>query len=232
MVTRQILKGPIEQRIGMASEAAVLCKIHYENCGVGTTNVLALATATGGSYGKSEKCLKYAQKKGQAVCNSEGISTDYSPKQIIRDASNFTTSYDGLKIYQIIRGLSCHSVKKCNGKGIVNGLNKKGEKVGWPEPCIQSNKEATEKLKEILKSTGKWDPSWINELKPGDYYMPINWNEECNGAHSALFLGWQDPIKHIAWVQMGSWQIFINKGTVNLENLAIIKISRPVEPKL
>ncbi|EKD44068.1 MAG: hypothetical protein ACD_72C00004G0002, partial [uncultured bacterium] len=48
----------------------------------------------------------------------------------------------------------------------------------------------------------------------------------------ALFLGWMDPVKHIAWVQMGSGEIFINKGTVNLENVAVINISRPVEPKL
>src|SRR3989339_38957 len=232
MVTRQILKGPLQQRIIMASEAAVLCKIHYENCGVGTTNVLALSTALGGSYGKSEKCLTYSQKKGTGPCNSVGFSTPYSPKKTIKDATNFTTSYDGLKIYQIIRGLSCSSVKECNRKGIVNGLNEKGVKVGWPEQCLNTPKEATAKLFEILKSTGKWDPSWINELQPGDYYMPINWNSECNGAHSALFLGWMDPVKHIAWVQMGSGEIFINKGTVNLENVAVINISRPVEPKL
>lgn len=221
IVTRQILKGPISQRIIMASEAAVLCQIHYENCGVGTTNVLALATATGGSYGKSEKCLTYSQKKGTKPCNSTGQDVTYSPKILVKNALDFTTNYNGFKIREVIRGLSCASKKKCDEARVEKR---------WPaEACFNTSQEATAKLFELLKSTGKWDPSWINELKPGDYYMPVNWNSECNGTHSALFLGWKDPIKHIAWVQMGSGSIFINKGTVNLENVAVVQISRPTE---
>jgi hypothetical protein len=213
MVTQQILKGPMAQRVAMATEAAAQCQIQYENCGVGTTNVYALAAATGGSYGASERCLKHAKNtKKDVACNSIGNNTSYSPKKILHDVTNLKTSY-GLRVTTLTRGMICSA--KCSEQR-------------WPEPCFNNEDQATAKLINILKATGKWDQNWINELKPGDYYMIVNWNSYCPGTHSALFLGWKDPVKHIAWVQMGDAGNFIRVGTKNLGKEAIIQISRPI----
>lgn len=214
MVTQQILKGTVSQRVAMASEAAAQCQIHYENCGVGTTNIYALASATGGSYGDSARCLQHSKNtKTSVACNSIGNSTKYSPKKVLYDVTGLQTSY-GLKVTQLTRGMSCDA--KCTKKI-------------WPEACFTNPDLATEKLVSILKDTGKWDPNWINELQPGDYYMIVNWNSYCPGTHSALFLGWKDPAQHIAWVQMGDAGNFIRVGTKKLGKEAIIQISRPVE---
>lgn len=215
MVTQQILKGSMAQRVAMATEAAAQCQIQYEDCGVGTTNVYALAAATGGSYGASERCLLHAKntKKGPRACNSLGINTAYTPKTMLHDVTGLNTSY-GLKVSQLTRGM----FKGADCKTKV-----------WPEPSFDNEDQATAKLVSILKATGKWDPNWINELKPGDYYMIVNWNPYCPGTHSALFLGWKDPAQHIAWVQMGDAGHFIRVGTKKLGNEAIIQISRPKE---
>jgi len=214
MVTQQILKGSMVQRVAMATEAAAQCQIQYENCGVGTTNVYALAAATGGSYGASASCLQHAKNtKTSVACNSLGINKAYSPKTMQYDATGLKTSY-GLKVTQLTRGMVCNA--KCSKKI-------------WPEPCFSDPAQATAKLVSILKATGEWDPNWINKLQPGDYYMIVNWNDYCPGTHSALFLGWKDPVEHIAWVQMGDAGNFIRVGTKKLGKEAVIQISRPKE---
>lgn len=221
MIAQNILKGNISQRLVMAVEAAAQCKIHYENCGVGTTNMYALA-AKRGEYGdtclKNTNTGKSAKTNGSGgFCNILGGSRGNIHKKTVNSVYSSETKY-GKKVSTLLKGLYCGSVPQC------------GKSVGWTEPCFADSTAASQKLKEILLSTGKWSPDWVDQLQPGDYYMIVNWNPSCQATHSAMFLGWKDKANRVAWVQMGDAGNFIRIGTKKFNDKdLVIQITRPIE---
>ncbi|MCX6780141.1 MAG: hypothetical protein NT034_03110, partial [Candidatus Magasanikbacteria bacterium] len=197
-----LISGSIGDRIQKAVELTAKCKIQYENCGVATTNMYALA-ATRGS--KADNCLKNADpghafgksKDSFGFCNFLGNSFGNIKKETIHDALGFTTPYG--KVSTLLHGLWCGS--KC------------GSNPGWKEPCIADKIEAANKLKSILQATGKWSPDWVNDMQAGDYYIVINWNASCDAAHSAMFMGWADQASKAAYVEKADASKFLRIGS-------------------
>ncbi|MCX6715217.1 MAG: pilin [Candidatus Uhrbacteria bacterium] len=211
---RGLITGTVGERIVKSIEATTQCKIQYENCGVGTTNIYALA-ANSGAFG--DGCLANTDPK--TPCNILGYGHGNIHKKIVHDISSGTTSY-GIKVSQLLKGFFCPSAAKCST-------------TKWPEPCIQDQSQAASKLATILSNINakdKWSPNWINELQPGDYYMVVNWNPSCQSTHSAMFLGWQDQGSKIATVEMADAAHFLRIGTKHFSaDDIVIQISRPVE---
>lgn len=216
---KSLLSGNIQQRVIMAVEAASKCKIHYENCGVVTTNMYALA-APSGSYANA--CL--ANEKGKSACNILGYSKDTIKKSMVLNMTGVKTNIlsatgTNLTVARMLRGFYCPSVAKC------------GTKIYWPEPCIANKAQAAQRLASILKATGQWSLSDVDKLQPGDYYMIVNWNSSCQSTHSAMFLGWQDKANRIAWVEKGDAFKFVRTGSIKFgASDLVIQISRPSGP--
>lgn len=206
---RSLLTGSAQQRVLKAIEATAACQIHYENCGVGTTNIYALA-APPGKYG--DTCL--ANTNPKTPCNILGNKAGNIKKKMVYNVAGDSTSYG--KVSSLLRGFFCASVPQC-------------KTPGWTAPCFTDKNAASAKLKEILKQT-KWSPNWIDKLQPGDYYMVVNWNPSCQATHSAMFVKWEDKANHVAWVESGDAAHFvrIRKKTFDPSDL-IIQISRPVD---
>lgn len=221
-----LISGPIGERIQRAVELTSRCKIHYENCGVATTNMYALAAERGS---KADKCLlntdagnTYGKStKSFGFCNFLGNSFGNIKKETIHDAFGFKAP-DGTKISTLIRGLWCGSVQKC-------GVNKKGEpNVGWKEPCIANPTDAANKLRSILEATGKWSADWVDDMQPGDYYIVVNWNGSCNAAHSAMFMGWADKAARAAYSEKGDAFKFVRVGSLQFGgDEVVLGIYRP-----
>lgn len=214
-----LISGPMSERIQRAVELTARCKIHYENCGVATTNMYALAAQRGS---KSDNCLlnadagnKYGEsKKSYGFCNFLGNNFGNIKKQTIHDGFGFQTPYG--KVSTLIKGLWCGSVEKC------------GKSVGWKEPCFPSATDASNKLKSILQATGKWSPDWVDDMQPGDYYIVINWNKSCNAAHSAMFMGWADKATRAAYSEKGDAFKFLRIGSLQFGgDEVVLGIYRP-----
>lgn len=215
------ITGTIIERVMKSVEATTRCHIQYENCGVGSTNMYALAAKSGS---KSDACLtntwtgkKKDSPNGQFSCNYLGYPYGNIHKQTKHDASNDKTKDYGIPVSQLLAGFYCGSVAKC---GCIN----------WPEPCIKDKAEAAKKLAKILSDAGDWSPNWVDEMEPGDYYMIVNWNPSCQSTHSAMFLGWKDKGSRTAWVEMADAKHFLRIGTkqFDAEDL-VIQISKPID---
>ncbi len=211
IIAKNLITGTAQEKVIKAVEATAQCKIQYENCGVATTNMYALATTN--KDAKVLSCLKndsagHSYNGTNGFCNFLGNSFGNAKKEIIHNAWG--------TVSKTLRGLYCPGVKSC------------GSKLGWTEPCFSDKSAAATKLKQILTSSGKWSPNWINDLQPGDYYIVINWNPSCQSAHSAMFMGWKDKANLIAYVEMADAANFLRMGTksFNSEDV-VVQISRP-----
>jgi len=217
MIAENKITGNIQERIIKAVEAATQCKIQYENCGVGSTNMYALAAKRGS---KSDLCLKnanagksFSSARGDGFCNFLGNSFGNIKKTMVHNVWNTQTSYG--KVSTMMRGFYCGSKSKCSS-------------IGWKEDCIADKSAASKRLKEILNKTGKWSESWVDDLKPGDYYMIVNWNPSCGSTHSAMFLGWKDKAARSAYVEMADAANFLRIGTKNFNgDDVVVLITRP-----
>lgn len=219
MADPKLISGSIGERIQRAVELTARCKIHYENCGVATTNMYALAAQRGS---KSDNCLlnvdpgkKFGKSKtSYGFCNFLGNDFGNIKKQTIHDAFGFKTPYGSVST--LIRGLWCGSVNKCGGD------------IGWKELCFQNQTDAANKLKSILQSTGKWSPDWVDDMQPGDYYIVVNWNSSCNAAHSAMFMGWADKASRAAYTEKGDAFKFLRVGSLQFGgDEVVLGIYRP-----
>lgn len=210
MLDNKILTGDFSNRAMLAAEAAYKCGIYFGTCGQGTTAIYALA-GVNGSFGLDNKCLKQ-------TCNMGGDSV--IKKKTVR--SVYSTKIGGVGVAKLLQGMLCAGVPVCKGAGWA---------VNWKDPCFTDSKAASNKLKEILKATGQWDEAqWFNDLKPGDYYDIANWNTTCSPTHSAMFLGWKDPVNHVAFQAGGDAGSFFHFSThdFNKSGAVIIMIERPV----
>lgn len=226
IISQNILKGTVSERLLMGVEAAARCKIHYENCGVGTTNMYALALKNQNK--KSTACLKNTDTVNP--CNSLGGGFG---RTMLYDVLGTKTD-DDRSLNSRLSGLWCGGKVACCPK------NKKDKETPAytakreacikkiEETCIPDKTEAQNKLRSILAKT-KWSPDWVDELQPGDYYMLVNWNPSCKATHSAMFLGWKgDKANRTASVQMGDAGNFLRIGTQQFgDNDFVIQISRP-----
>lgn len=209
ILDNKILTGDFSNRAMMAAEAASKCKIYFGTCGQGTTAIYALA-GVNGSFGLNNKCLKQ-------TCNMGG--DPIIKKQTVR--SVYSTKIGGVSVGKLLQGMMCEGVPVCKGAGWD---------VNWKEQCFTDPKAASNKLKELLKTTGKWDEEqWFNDLKPGDYYNIANWNSTCSPTHSAMFLGWKDKANHVAFEASGDAGNFFRISTRDFDKkgVVIIMIERP-----
>lgn len=213
-----LITGTISERILKAVEATKQCQIFYENCGVASSNMYYLTVPQGP---REKNCLgtETGKPASAAVCNILGYSVGNVKKTMVYNVRNDKVTYGGktATVNSMIRGIYCKSAENCGGK------------IGWPEQCASTPAEAANKLKGMLAGT-KWSDSWWDDLQPGDYLYLINWNGECNGAHSAVFLGWNGPSSNrTAWMEQASSQIFLGINSHHFTNEVLLGVYRPVE---
>lgn len=207
VMSKNLITGSPVERAIKSFEAAAQCQIQYENCGVVTTNIYALADSK-----KDEKelaCLKNADtghkygKGDPGFCNFLGNGFG---KKMVHDAFSKATAILKDKF-------------KCKNTGCGEG------QVSFNGQCVNTA-TAAQKLRELLTAAGGWSADWTKELQPGDYYAIANWNPTCT--HSAMFLGWANQSSLQAYVEKGDAFSFVRSGKpTDFSDKVIIQISRP-----
>ena len=233
----------ISQRILKAIEATAQCKIQYENCGVGTTNIQALASiGQGGSDATALQCLNYTLKQKGNACNRLGLSIGSIKRAPVagRNALGSVST----------RGMFCGSIEACCSgptkkpptppatetdaqKTAREANNAKIESCMTQKKatCIPTQDAAFAALTAKLTSgSSGWSPSWVDDLQAGDYYYLINFNPSCEGAHSAMFVAWKNKAAREAWVESGDGGHFVRINVMKFDpKELLLQISRPIQ---
>lgn len=179
---RPMLTGAYTDRVAKAANLAAQCDMMFGSCGTNINTLLVIAGVG------PDDCLKTSEdpkKPGGGICN-----WDYRTLVKYTKGSPLVPVNPG-----DFRGW--HTPNNC-GSEKAWPPNKK---TGKPNAMLQfANKpdalpkgQAVQRVRDVLSAKIPGYPNtFADQLQPGDWIYDYNANNDCNGNHSVLFVGWKD----------------------------------------
>lgn len=176
------------ERVTQAGEIAVSCGVSLGSCGKTGGTLWTLA-------GVGDKSCLFGSK---TICNPH-------EKNATRETVHAVPPATVRRLF----GLRC-------GDKIQASCQKRGLPVNTD--CIEGRGAAISSARSFIQAAagGGYPDAWVNDLQPGDILWLYNANNECDGQHTVIFLGWASEGK--ARVVQGQWGSPVHFGTVCIKS--------------